>query len=204
MDFERHQNDLRAQRRANRSLGVTVGVLSVCQLLSLAVIVSIVGSERTVIVPPSIDRSFWVAREQASREYLEQMAGFVAWLVLDVSPSTIDWKRNVLLNWVAPDQHAAMKTLMDLEADRLRSHNASTSFLIQQFTTDEKAQSVLVAGRLRRQINGADVGEPETRTYLARFSYAGGRVHIRAFKEMSLAQSDRFRVGTADPGTVAR
>jgi conjugal transfer pilus assembly protein TraE len=204
VDFERHQNDLRVQRKTNRALGVIVALLSVCQLLSLVVIASIVGSERTVIVPPSIDRTFWVARDKASREYLEEMAGFVAWLVLDVSPSTVDWKRNVLLNWVSPDQYAAMKTKMDLEADRLRSNNASTSFLIQQFATNEKEQSVLITGRLRRQINGADIGEPETRAYLARFKYAGGRVHIETFKEIQNAQNGQVRVGAAGSGAVAR
>ena len=204
MDFERHQNDLRVQRKTNRALGAIVALLSVCQLLSLAVIVSIVGSERTVIVPPSIDRTFWVTRDKASREYLEEMAGFVAWLVLDVSPSTVDWKRNVLLNWVLPDQHAAMKTKMDLEADRLRSNNASTSFLIQQLTADENEQSVVITGRLRRQINGADIGEPETRAYLAQFKYTGGRVHIQTFKEIRNAQNGQVRVGAADSGAVAR
>ena len=134
MDFERHQNDLRVQRKANRTLGAIVALLSLCQLLSLGVIAGMVGSERTIIVPPNIDKTFWVTRDKASTEYLEQMAGFMTWLVLDVSPSTIDWKRNVLLNYVAPDRHAAMKTQMDLEADRLRSNNASTSFLIQQLT----------------------------------------------------------------------
>jgi conjugal transfer pilus assembly protein TraE len=101
MDFDRHQNDLRTQRRANRTLGAIVAMLSLSQLLSLAVIVAIVGSERTVIVPPSIDRTFWITRDKASREYLEQMAGYVSWLMLDVSPSTVDWKRNVLLNWTS-------------------------------------------------------------------------------------------------------
>lgn len=204
MDFDRHQNDLRTQRKANRTLGAIVAVLSLCQLLSLAVIVSIAGSERTVIVPPSIDRTFWVTKDKASREYLEQMAGYVSWLMLDVSPSTVDWKRNVLLNWVAPDQHAVMKTRMDLEADRLRSNNAATSFLIQQLTADEKDQSVVITGRLRRQINGADVGEPETRAYLAKFQYTGGRVHIQAFKEIPNGQNGQMRLGAADPGSVAR
>lgn len=204
MDFERHQNDLRAQRKANRMLGAIVALLALCQLISLGVIASVVGSERTVIVPPSIDRTFWVTRDQASREYLEEMAGFVTWLMLDVSPSTIDWKRNVLLNWVLPDQHAAMKTKMDLEAERLRSNNATTSFLIQQFTADEKEQSVLITGRLRRQINGADVGEPETRAYLAQFKYTGGRVHLQAFKEIQNAQNGQVRVGAADSAAVVR
>ena len=202
MDFERHQNDLRMQRKSNRTLGAIVVLLSVCQLLSLAGIVSLIGSERTVIVPPNIDRTFWVTRDKASREYLEQMAGYVTWLMLDVSPSTIDWKRNVLLNYVAPDQHAAMKTKMDLEADRLRTNNAATSFLVQQFTANEKEQSVVVAGRLRRQINGADIGEPDTRAYFAQFEYAGGRVHIKTFKEIPYGQSGQVRIGSADSGSA--
>jgi conjugal transfer pilus assembly protein TraE len=204
MDFDRHQNDLRVQRKANRTLGTVLALLGTCQLISLVVIASIAGSERTVIVPPNIDRSFWVSKDKASREYLEQMAGYVSWLMLDVTPSTVDWKRNVLLNWVSPDQHAAMKTKMDLEADRLRTNNAATSFLIQQLTADEKEQSVLITGRLRRQINGTDIAEPETRSYLAQFQYTGGRVHIQTFKEIANVQPGQVRVGVAGSGTVAR
>jgi conjugal transfer pilus assembly protein TraE len=206
MDFAQHQNDLRAQRRANRVLSAIVGALSLSVLLCLVVIVSIVGSDRTVIVPPNIDRTFWVTKEKASREYLEEMASYVAWLVLDVTPTTVDWKKNVLLNWVAPEQHAAMKTKMDIEAERLRSNNATTFFLVQQLAADEAKQSVVVTGRLRRQINGADVTDPETRSYLAQFQYVGGRVHIQSFKEIPYAQAgQQVRVGAADPnGAPAR
>lgn len=185
MDFDRHQHDLRLQRRSNRTLGLFVGLLAASNLVALVTIASIAGSERTILVPPSIDRTFWVARDQASREYLEQMAAFLAWLYLDVSPGTIDWKRNVLLNYVAPDEHAEMRRRMDLEAARLRATNGSTSFLIQQLTPNERDQSVVVAGRLRRQVNGLDTGEPETRSFLVRFQYAGGRVHVKSFKEVS-------------------
>jgi conjugal transfer pilus assembly protein TraE len=204
MDFQRHQNDLRALRKANRTLGAGLAVLGLCLLVALGIIASLIGAERTVIVPPSIDKSFWVSKDRASREYLEQMAGYVSWLMLDVTPTTVDWKRNVLLNWVAPDQHAAMKTKMDVEADRLRSNNASTSFLIQQLTADEKDQSVLVTGRLRRQINGTDVAEPETRSYLAQFQYTGGRVHIQTFKEIANVQPGQIRARVADSSAAAR
>ena len=204
MDFDRHQNDLRTQRKSNRTLGSIIVLLSLCLLLALGVIASILGSERTVLVPPSIDKTFWVTKDKASGEYLEQMAGYVAWLTLDISPSTVDWKRDQLLKYVPPAQYQAMKTQMDLESNRLRRNNASTFFLIQQLAADEKNQSVIVTGRLRRQINGADVGEPETRSYLAQFQYTGGRVHIQTFKEVSNAQPGQARVGTADASTVAR
>lgn len=204
MDFAQHQNDLRTQRRSNRILGAIVGVQSLAILLCIVVIVSIVGSDRTVIVPPNIDKAFWVTKEKASREYLEEMGAYVAWLMLDVTPSTIDWKKNLLLNWVAPDQHAAMKTKMDLEADRLRGNNASTFFLPQQLAADEAKQSVVITGRLRRQINGADVSDPETRSYIAQFQYAGGRIHIQSFKEIPYAQpGQQVRIGAADPRDAA-
>lgn len=204
MDFERHQSDLRSQRKTNRTLAGSVAVLALSQLVSLVVIVGIAGSERTVIVPPNIERSFWVSKDKASREYLEQMAAYVAWLTLDVTPATVDWKRNALLDWAVPSQHAALKTQMDLEAERLRRHNAATSFLPQQLVADENEQTVVVVGRLRRQINGADVGEPETRSYLARFAFAGGRVHLHTFKEIAHAQSRQALAGGADAGAGAR
>lgn len=203
MDFNLHQNDLRSQRKVNRLLETIIGAQALGLVLCLFIIVSIVGSERTVVVPPNIDKTFWVTKDKASREYLEQMAGYVAWLILDISPATIDWKRNQLLTYVPPAQFHAMKTMMDLEADRLRNNNASTYFLMQQITADEKDQSVLITGRLRRQINGADVGEAQTRSYLAQFQYAGGRVHIQTFKEISNAQPGQGYVGTADSRAVA-
>jgi len=204
MKFDRHQNDLRIQRISNRTKDSIIALLALCLLLALGVIISILGSERTILVPPSIDKTFWVTKDKASGEYLEQMAGYITWLMLDVSPGTVDWKREQLLKYVPPAQYQTVKTKMDLEADRLRRNNASTFFLIQQFTADEKAQAVLITGRLRRQINGSDVGEPETRSYLAQFQYTGGRVHIQTFKEVPNGQSAQVQMGAVDSGTVAR
>ena len=204
MEYERHKNDLRVQVRANR----TLGAIAVFQGLAIFVLGFVVaaqlGTERTIVVPPSIERTFWVTKDKASREYLEQMAAYVAWLVLDVTPSTVDWKRNQLLEYVAPDDYAALKTQMDLEADRLRTNNAATSFLVQQLTADEKDQSVILAGRLRKQINGTDISEPATRFYRAQFKYAGGRVHVKSFKEYSSELFGQAHVGNTESAAAAR
>ena len=127
MDFPRLSADLKDLRRRNAVLGVAVGAMAAALVLALAVILCLLGTQRTVVVPPAIDRSFWVARDSASSAYLEQMAAFVAWLVLDVTPSSIDWKKDVLLGYVEPDQHGALKTRQELEAARLKRINASTS-----------------------------------------------------------------------------
>ena len=186
MDFERLSGDIKELRRRNRSLAIAAGALAGGQLLALAVILNLRGSVRTVVVPPAIDKSFWVTRERASAEYLEQMGSFIAWLVLDVTPASIDWKKDILLGYVEPAQYGELKTRQELQAARLKRINASTSFAPQQLVPNEDSQSVAVHGRLRTLVNGLETSN-EPKAYLVEFSYAGGRTHVKTFKEIALA-----------------
>ena len=65
MDFERLNGDVKEMRRRNRGLGLAVGVLAAGQILALIVILNLLGTVRTVVVPPSIDKTFWVTRDKA-------------------------------------------------------------------------------------------------------------------------------------------
>lgn len=184
MDFAKLNNDLKEMRKRNRNLSMAVGGLILGLLTCLVIILNVIGMERTIVVPPSIDKTFWVTKDHASREYLEQMGSFIAWLILDVTPASIDWKKDILLNYVAPDQHGAMKSRQEIEAERLKRINASTFFLPQQLVPNEDKQTVAIRGRLRTQVNGQDTAT-ETKAYLAEFQYAGGRMHLKSFKEIS-------------------
>ena len=183
MDFDRLNGDIKDMRHRNRGLAVTVGVLAGGHVLALVAILNLLGSVRTVVVPPSINKSFWVTRDKASREYLEQMGSFIAWLVLDVTPASIDWKKDILLGYVEPEQHGELKARQELEAARLKRINASTSFMPQQLVPSEDAQSVVVRGRLRTLVNGLETAN-DLKAYLVEFSYGGGRMHLKTFKEV--------------------
>lgn len=187
MNNDKHANDIKEMRKRIRGLGMTVAGLVFGHLIALVIILSLLGTERTIVVPPAIDKTFWVTRDRVSKEYLEQMGAFVAWLILDVAPASIDWKKDILLNYVTPDQHGAMKTRQDLEAERLKKMNASTFFLPQQLVPNEEAQSVTVVGRLRTQVNGQDT-TVDTKIYLVEFNHTGGRVHLKTFKEIPNGQ----------------
>ena len=183
MDFERLNGDVKEMRRRNRSLGLLLGALAVGQIIALLVILNLLGTVRTVIVPPSINKSFWVIRDKASSEYLEQMASFMAWLVLDVTPSSIDWKKDMLLGYVESDQYGALKTRQEVEAERLKRINATTTFAPQHLVPSEDAQNVVVRGRLRTLVNGFETAN-ELKAYLVEFSYSGARMHLKTFKEI--------------------
>ncbi|MDF3840056.1 type IV conjugative transfer system protein TraE [Cupriavidus basilensis] len=188
MDFERLNGDLKEMRRRNRHLGLAVGALAAGQILALIVILNLLGSVRTVVVPPSLNKTFWVTRDQASAEYLEQMGSFIAWLVLDVSPATIDWKKDTLLGYAEPGQYGELKTRQEVEAERLKRINAATSFSPQQLVPSESAQSLVVRGRLRTLVNGYETAN-ELKAYRIDFAYAGARMHLKGFKEIPYASN---------------
>lgn len=187
MDFDRLNGDLKELRRRNRVLGWGIGTLATGQIVALLVILNLLGTERTVVVPPSINKSFWVTRDKASREYLEQMGSFIAWLVLDVTPASIDWKKDLLLGYVEPDQYGALKTRQEVEAERLKRINAATAFAPQQLVPSEETQSVVVRGRLRTLVNGVETSN-DAKAYRLEFGYAGARMHLSTFKEISDAR----------------
>lgn len=186
MDFDRLGADLKDMRRRNRHLGLAVGALAGSLLLALAIIFKLLGTVRTVVVPPSLSKSFWVTSDRASGEYLEQMGSFVTWLILDVTPSTIDWKKDILLGYVDPAQYGPLKMRQDVEAERLKRINAATAFAPQQLVASEDSQSLVVRGRLRTLVNGYETAN-DLKAYRIDFGYAGARMHVVGFKEIPYA-----------------
>lgn len=197
MEFDQQQNAIKELRARNRNRDFVISILSLCLLVSVVSVFSVLGTERTIVVPPNIGKTFWVTGTKASADYLEQMGSFIAWLILDVSPASIDWKRDMLLTYVSPDKFGALKSQQDLEAERLKQLNASTFFLPQQVVVDEPSQGVVVRGRLKTQVNGQDT-TTESKAYLVRFQYAGGRVHLATFKEIPYESKSAMQAASSD------
>lgn len=183
MHFPTLNNDIRALQARNRGLATMAGVLSFALLAAMIAILNILGTERTIVVPPTINKSFWVTGSSVSAEYLEQMGSFIAWLILDVSPSSIEWKKEALLPYVTPKEHEALKNRQDIEAERIKRLNANTYFLPSQLVPSESDQSVVIRGRLRTQVNGQETST-EPKAYLVKFEYTGGRIQLQTFKEI--------------------
>ena len=102
--------------------------------------------------------------------------------MLDVTPGTINWKKDALLSFVEPAEHGELKIRQEVEAERLKKLNASTYFLLQQLEPDEDKQQVFLIGRLRTYINGQETSVALKR-YVAQFVYRGGRTHLKTFSE---------------------
>jgi conjugal transfer pilus assembly protein TraE len=154
------------------------------------VILNLLGTVRTVVVPPSINKTFWVTRDKASSEYLEQMGSFIAWLVLDVTPASIDWKKDILLGYVEPEQYGPLKTRQEVEAERLKRINASHRLRAPATGAQRRRPEVVIRGRLRTLVNGFETAN-DLKAYRVEFSYAGARMHLKSFKEVPNAATNQ-------------
>ena len=165
-------------------------------LLQSASLYRVIGTERVVVTPPNVTAAFWCRDDACGSSYLEQMGGYVAWLILDVAPTSIDWKLNSLLGFVAPDTVGVLKQRQELESDRLKRLNASTYFQPQQLAPDEAKQTVRLTGLLHTQINGQNT-PPVPKTYEAEFGAKGGRMHLTGFKEIKQNEQASMADGVA-------
>ncbi|MYM95924.1 type IV conjugative transfer system protein TraE [Duganella vulcania] len=195
-DYEATLTDL---RRAILGRSIIIGTLAVALLVLATCLYRIIGTERIIVTPPSVNATFWCQGDQCGSAYLEQMGGYVAWLILDVAPTSIEWKKSALLGFVAADTVGALKERQELEADRLKRLNASTYFLLQQLTPDEEKQTVRMVGLLHTQINGHDT-PPVTKTYEAAFVHTGGKTHLASFTEIKQNGQASLAGGVAAAG----
>ena len=193
--------DLKLMRSTVRFQGAALALMGACLLSSLVLMFNMVGRDRVIVTPPSIDKTFWVSKERVSSSYLEQMGSFIAYLTLDVSPQSIDWKKTMLLQYVSPDVYGVLQTRQDLEADRLRRLNATTQFSVAQLLPNEEAMNVTLKGRLATFINGARTSDID-KEYVAEFEFKGNRVQIRNFKEIGNGES-ATKVSAATAGVGA-
>lgn len=152
-------------------------------VLSLIVVYNLTGRERTVLVPPVIEKSFWVSHDKVGATYLEQMGAFMGYLILDVDGTSVDWKRNLLLQYVKASNQGEFETRQKLEGERLKALNASTSFAISGIRPSERDMTVVLHGRLATYVNGMRTTEV-SKAYQLGFVYSNARIQLTKFEEV--------------------
>jgi len=152
------------------------------------------GMEKTVIVPPVIEKSFWVSGNEVSKNYLEQMAYWYAGLALNVTPSTGEYQKQQFLHYATPSDTGRIAAEMTLRLDFLSKNNTSTLFTAQTLNTDEKLMKVAIVGELDTFV-GDKRASARRAVFVVGFKYLNGRLYVSEFKETS--EQDMFGAGTA-------
>ena len=176
--------DIASARRASALLVLLLACSMLANVTLAAFAMHMAGRERVVVVPPSINKTFWVESERVSAEYLEQMAYFLLQLTLNVTPQSIDHQSRVLLQYAAPASYGELRSVLVTAAERVKRDGASTVFSAQDLAVDERTQRVGVRGLLTTFISDRRVSEV-SKGYAIELQYAGGRIFLKAFRETS-------------------
>ena len=99
MRLELLRSDIAGARRAATFLAALLVVSLLTNVVLALLSVRLSGRERVVLVPPTINKTFWVDAERVSAEYLQQMAYFLVQLTLNVTPQSVDHQASVLLQY---------------------------------------------------------------------------------------------------------
>ena len=182
MDSTRYENDLDQLRSQNKRLMLVALLQTVVLFLAFILTLNLLGRDRTIVTPPTIDKSFWVTSDTASDDYIRQMSLWVSSLILDVTPDDVAYKEKLLLQYAHPELHGKLKERQDIEAERLRRDNTSTYFVMQTIRTHPEKLAAVISGRLHTLINGNHVADQE-KNFLVRFKIDGGRAQLVEFTE---------------------
>lgn len=168
--------------REVRFMRMLVFWLGVVMLMQTVALFSLAGSEKTILVPPDINRTFWVGSSTASSEYLEQMAYWYAGLALTITPGSADYQDGLFLKYAAPESAGQLQADMGARADFLKKNNTSTQFSVRNIKVDKDNLRVALAGTLDTWVSDKKAGE-RMATYMIGFKFINGKLYVSKFKE---------------------
>lgn len=192
---KRNVDDL---RNTITTLKLVIGLLFVIVLVAMWTAKNSIGTERTALVPTNLHSKVWVSGREIDPGYLTELGDDFAHLLLDVTPSNVDYKRAQVLKWAAPEYHGELEKRMKLEADRLKRDNASTVYWLSQVRPYPEKFSVVVNGVMDTYINDRKTSGI-TKSYLIKFRNQAGLLQLQSFQEVSY--DDPFGVKAATSAT---
>lgn len=162
--------------------GLISKILVVVLVLSNVFLIAkvIKANNRRTIVPPVIEKGFWVGEDAASEEYLTEMADYFVTYVMTATPRSIDTKIKNIERYLAPEVYGVIKNDLYVLAEKIKANNISQSFLPDSSEVKDR-QRVIVSGTLKKFV-GAVETTSEKKNYTIGFSVKNGEIYVTNFE----------------------
>ena len=169
-------------RHRNGYLVIACCSLLLNLLLSIGMI-SMVGREQVILVPPKIAQTFWVGHGDVSAEYLSEMSHFFATTRFNITHNTIENQREMLLRYVSPEYYESLKIELINEAEHMTKEHITTAFYLVDVKVDAKHLEALVTGDLVTTVGTNQL--PEQRViYKISFAHNNYRLLVKKLVEV--------------------
>lgn len=173
-------------------LRLVVGGLLVLCIVEGMLISRTLGMEKTIVLPPKIDKSFWVSPDGVSASYLEQMAYWYAGLALTATKTTGEYQKKLFLQYASPQKSAQLAAEMTARLEFMAKNSATTLFTTQSLKADEKLMRVAIFGDLETFVQDKRISLKPV-VYVIAFQNINGKLFVTEFKETN--EKDIFGIG---------
>ena len=175
------RDSLKGQVRFLRT--VVIGLIGLnAALLGLEAYTVMTAKE--IVVPPEVRRPYEIGSNYANTDYLLDMAAYVLDKVLTVTPETVEYNNKVILKMAHPDGYAALKTMLDAAALRVKQERVSTVWIPRNEKVNDRAMTVEVSGQRKTYIADKLTSQLD-KVYLVQFSVtSSGRLYVSKVEEV--------------------
>jgi conjugal transfer pilus assembly protein TraE len=176
-DFERLVKEVRFQ-------AIIIYALLFIVLLEGIMLYRVANNKTVVVIPPKVDREFWVSGESLSYAYMEQVAVYLADSLLSVAPPNVDKALTRAMPFLTTDP-AQVKEIRDSFAaytKAVKENDWWQSFYPMKVMVDEKQRRIDVYGVLRKMTGNVYVGQENNKVISFNYEVRNGRLIITGVK----------------------
>jgi conjugal transfer pilus assembly protein TraE len=107
-----------------------------------------------VSAPPTVVKDFWVSNKYFDDNYLQQMGIFLSYMLLNVTPKSLDFQLELLKPYLAPDAYSQEEVNINLKKKKYEQYQITTSFTPNRVYTpkDKSKCRIEVEGYLSKRI----------------------------------------------------
>ncbi len=159
------------------AMAVTMMAISLCAWM--------VAHQRTFISPPVVQKAYWIASQEASKEYIEDMADYILTSLHTVTPANAEYRIQRVLKLVHPDHYGAISAKLHADIDRLKREGIATVWEPNSVGIADNALCAKWTGNLRRWV-GEKPLETLNKTFLVEFDIdRQGTLYVKTADEFT-------------------
>lgn len=167
--------------KKQRNMFLATSILMV--ISNLLLVLRISSIDQKVVLVPALRQEMMVSKNGVSKSYLEEMSLLFLSNLLDLSPSDIGHKKELIMKYTSSSDKDALDNLIEYFVTAAREYKTfglTTFFSVKNLEIDLENLSVIAHGILTSHYGKAGY-ESENETYKLAFDYQGGNLRLKSF-----------------------